>query len=78
MEITGKEMTLAVKAMLSGPPHIVAVSKDGDFGMSAEGTSADILKMFGHIMADIMKHLELDAIDDLLRAVAIAFAMEKD
>lgn len=76
MEITGKEMTLAVKAMLSGTPHIVAVSKDGDFGMSAEGTGQDLLKMFGHIMATIMERMEIESIDDLLKATLLELLKE--
>ena len=76
MEITGKEMTLAAKAMLSGTPHIVAVSKDGDFGMSAEGTGPDLLKMFGHIMATIMERMEIESIDDLLKETLLAMLKE--
>lgn len=71
-----KNLALATKVMLTGTPHILALNKDGEKAISAEGNGADLLAIFGQIMMTLMKQMEIESIGDLMKETLLALLKE--
>ena len=69
-----KQLTEAAHEALAGTPHIVAVDDGEGLGLSAEGSGDELLRMFGHIMGNLMREMEITSIDRLLLSTALATA----
>jgi len=67
-----KQLTEAAHEALAGTPHIIAVDDGEGLGLSAEGSGGELLRMLGHITANLMQEMEITSIDRLLSATALA------